>query len=117
MVWYGETEQHDAAMHDTKDDQKSIFTSNLWMTPYVKVYSNSNFFGYISNRPKKLCNDLFWGTEDLILVQLALIMQKISKKVDFCHFLGMYWVWGGGVWGYCGVNDWIIHSRWVKYDP
>ena len=42
-----------------------------------------------------------------MLVQLTLIMQKISEKVDFCHFfrdvlsLGGG---GGGVWGYCGVT-------------
>ena len=60
------------------------------------------FFGYISNRPKKLCNDFFWGTEDLILVQLTLIIQKISKKVDFCHFfrdvLSLGWGGMGVLW-------------------
>ena len=66
------------------------------------MYSNSNFFGYISNRPKKLCKDFFGGTEDLILVQLTLIMQKISKKVDFCHFfrdvLSLGWGGMGVLW-------------------
>jgi len=66
------------------------------------VYSNSNFFGYISDRPKKLCNEFFWGTEDLILVQLTLIIQKISKKIDFCHFfrdvLSLGWGGMGVLW-------------------
>ena len=30
----------------------------------------------------------FWGAQDLILVQLILIMQKITKKSLFGHFLG-----------------------------
>ena len=28
----------------------------------------------------------FWDTEDLILVQLTLIIQKISKKINCCYF-------------------------------
>ena len=44
--------------------------------------------GYFSNPPKKSCNNFFWGAEDLILVQLILIMQKITKKSLFGHFLG-----------------------------
>ena len=89
------------------------------------MYSNSNFFGYISNRPKKLCNDFFWGTEDLILVQLTLIIQKISKKVDFCHFfrdvlslgwggIGVLWcnrlnysLQMGQIWPIMTQNDWL----------
>ena len=42
---------------------------------------------------------------------------KNFKKIDFCHFsrgvLSLGW---GGVWAYCSVNAWIVHSRWVKYD-
>ena len=43
--------------------------------------------------------------------------KKFRKKLIFVTFIGAYWVWVGGVWGYCSVNAWIIHSRWVKYDP
>ena len=82
----------------------SIKGQNLISYAYVLVYSNSNFFGYISNRPKKLCDNFFGGTEDLILDQLTLIMQKISKKVDFCHFFRDVLSLGWGVWGYCGVT-------------
>ena len=74
--------------------------------------------GYFSNPPKKSCSNFFWVAQDLILVQLILIMQKITKKSLFGHFLGyppkmhysalqcsaMYW----------SANAWIIHSRWVK---
>ena len=100
-------------------------TGKHWQLVYVQVYSNSNFFGYISNRPKKLCNDFFWGTEDLILVQLTLIIQKISKKVDFCHFfrdvlslgwggMGVLWcnrlnysLQMGQIWPIMTQNDWL----------
>ena len=74
--------------------------------------------GYFSNPPQKSCSNFFWVAQDLILVQLILIMQKITKKSLFGHFLGyppkmhysalqcsaMYW----------SANAWIIHSRWVK---
>ena len=74
--------------------------------------------GYFSNPPKKSCSNFFWVAQDLVLVQLILIMQKITKKSLFGHFLGyppkmhysalqcsaMYW----------SANAWIIHSRWVK---
>ena len=77
--------------------------------------------GYFSNPPKKSCNNFFWGAQDLIWVQLILIMQKITKKSLLGHFLGyppkmhysalqcsaMDW----------SASAWIIHSRWVKYDP
>jgi|OM-RGC.v1.026055290 hypothetical protein len=44
--------------------------------------------GYFSNPPKKSCSNFFWVAQDLILVQLILIMQKITKKSLFGHFLG-----------------------------
>ena len=44
--------------------------------------------GYFSNPPKKSCNNFFWVAQDLIMVQLILIMQKITKKSLFGHFLG-----------------------------
>ena len=67
----------------------------------------------------------FWGTEDLILVQLTLIIQKISKKVDFCHFfrdvlslgwggMGVLWcnrlnysLQMGQIWPIMTQNDWL----------
>ena len=36
--------------------------------------------GHFSNPPKESCNNFFWDAQDLILVQLILIMQKITKK-------------------------------------
>ena len=53
------------------------------------------FLAIFPTAPKS--HDFFWGTEDLILVQLTLIMQKISKKVDFCHFFRdvLSLGWGG----------------------
>ena len=38
--------------------------------------------------PQKLCNNLFGVTQDPILVQLILIIQKITKKSLLGHFLG-----------------------------
>ena len=51
------------------------------------MYSNSNFLGYISNPPKKLCNNFLGGAQDLILIQLILIIQKIIKKSPLGYFL------------------------------
>ena len=41
----------------------------------------------------------YWGTEDLILVQLNTNHTKKFKKLIFVTFLGMYSVWGGGGMG------------------
>ena len=38
--------------------------------------------------PQKVMQQFFWVAQDLILVQLILIMQKITKKSLFGHFLG-----------------------------
>ena len=38
--------------------------------------------------PKKVVQRFFWGAQDLIMVQLILIMQKIIKKQLSGHFLG-----------------------------
>ena len=42
--------------------------------------------GYFSNPPKKSGSNFFWVAQDLILVQLILIMQKLTKKSLFGHF-------------------------------
>ena len=38
--------------------------------------------------PQKVMQQFFWVTQDPILVQLILIIQKITKKSLFGHFLG-----------------------------
>ena len=94
-------------------DYKRVFVNtNDQLTNYLEK------LGYFSNPPKKSSSNFFWVAQDLFLVQLILIMQKITKKSLFGHFLGyppkmhysalqcsaMYW----------SANAWIIHSRWVK---
>ena len=63
----------------------------------------------------------FWGAQDLILVQLILIIQKIIKKSLSGYFLAyppkMHYSAQQCITMYCSVNASIIHSRWVKYDP
>ena len=63
----------------------------------------------------------FWGAQDLIMVQLILIIQKIIKKLLSGHFLGhppkLHYSAPQCSAMYCSVNASIIHSRWVKYDP
>ena len=60
------------------------------------------FLAIFPTAPKSYETIFFWGTEDLILVQLTLIIQKISKKVDFCHFfrdvLSLGWGGIGVLW-------------------
>ena len=74
--------------------------------------------GYFSNPPKKFCNDFLGGAQDLILVQLILIMQKIIKKSLSGYFLAyppkMHNSAPQCSAMYCSVNASIIHSRWVK---
>ena len=43
------------------------------------------FLAIFPTAPKSYATIFLGGTEDLISVQLTLIMQKISKKVDFCQ--------------------------------
>ena len=91
------------------------------MVPLIVIGSTDKLFRKIrlfSQPPKKSSSNFFWVAQDLILVQLILIMQKITKNSLFGHFLGyppkmhysalqcsaMYW----------SANAWIIHSRWVK---
>ena len=71
--------------------------------------------------PKKVMQQFFWVAQDLIMVQLILIIQKIIKKLLSGHFLGhppkMHYSAPQCSAMFCSVNASIIHSRWVKYDP
>ena len=44
--------------------------------------------GLFFKPPQKVVQQFFWVAQDLILVQLILIMQKITKKSLLGHFLG-----------------------------
>ena len=57
----------------------------------------------------------FGGTEDLILAQLTLIIQKVSKKVDFCHFFRDVLSFGWGGMGVLWCNP--IVSRYMDGIP
>ena len=88
------------------------------------IWSSDKLFGkraYFSNPPKKLCNDFFGGAQDLILVQLILIMQKIIKKPLSGYFVAYppkpHYSAPQCSAMYCSVNTSIIQSRWIKYDP
>ena len=65
------------------------------MSHYIYAYLSVNcyYFDEISNTPQKLCNDFFIGAQDLVLVQLTLIMQKINKKNTHGPFLGNLTNW------------------------
>ena len=103
----------------------SLFDQQSWCGCCIilpqKIWSTDKLFRKIRlifQPPQKVIQQFFWVAQDLILVQLILIMQKITKKSLFGHFLGyppkmhysalqcsaMDW----------SASAWIIHSRWVK---
>ena len=100
---------------------KQWYNNKIYFASRVRrIWSSDKLFrilGHFSNPPKKSCSNFFWVAQDLILVQLILIMQKITKKSLFGHFLGyppkmhysalqcsaIYW----------SANTWIIHSRGI----
>ena len=98
--------------------EPAIFAGANYIRSTDKLFRKNRLF---FQPPQKVMQQFFWGAQDLIFVQLILIMQKVTKKSLLGHFLGyppkmhysalqcsaMYW----------SANAWIIHSRWVKYDP
>ena len=90
---------------------KSIYSDNRFRCTVNRTFYRAN-----PSTPKHFIKQFF----SVPIVSYEVLdggsYKKFKKKMIFVTFLGMYWVWGGGVWGYCGVNAWIIHSRWVKYD-
>ena len=65
-----------------------LFTEHYDERAYYQLTNYLDKLGYFSNPPKKSCSNSFWVAQDLILVQLILIMQKITKKSLLGHFLG-----------------------------
>ena len=60
----------------------------FWLTAFDQLTNYLEKLGYFSNPPKKSYSNFFWVAQDLILVHLILIMQKITKKSLLGHLSG-----------------------------
>ena len=78
---------HDSSYHKLgpgwQKENFLLISTILWLTD--KSFRKN---GLSFQPPKKVVQQFFWGAQDLIWVQLILIMQKITKKSLFGHFLG-----------------------------